>query len=119
MCSIFNLILKLGYFAAEWSVDLIIPLYKKGDVNCVENYRVVALLKTFENFLLEYRLSFWADAYGVYIKAQAGFRTRYSTVEHIFNLHEVISHLLNNGEKVYCAFLDFRKAFDYADIIFL
>ena len=40
---------------------------------------------------------FWADAYGVYIEAQAGFRANYSTVDHIFNLHGVMSHLLNNS----------------------
>ena len=30
-------------------------------------------------------------------------------------MYGVISHLLNNGKKLYCAFLDFRKAFDYVD----
>ena len=55
----------------------------------------------------------------MYIKAQARFRANYSTVDHIFNLHGVISHLLNNGKKLYCAFLDFRKAFDYIDSNFL
>ena len=29
LCSVFNSILKLGYFPAEWSMGLIIPLHKK------------------------------------------------------------------------------------------
>ena len=65
--------------------------------------------------ILNNRLSFWADAYDVYIEAQAGFRANYSTVDHSFNLYGVMSHLLNNSKKFYCAFLDFRKAFDYID----
>ena len=36
-----------------------------------------------------------------------------STVDNIFVLHGLISHILNQGEKLYCAFIDFTKAFDY------
>ena len=85
---------------------------KKGDVNYVENYRGITLLSTFEKLftrIVNNRLSFWADAYGMYIEAQAGFRASYSTVDHIFNLHGVMSHLLNNSKKLYCVFLEFEK----------
>ena len=30
-----------------------------------------------------------------------------------FILHGVITHLLNNNKKLYAAFIDFTKAFDY------
>ncbi len=36
-----------------------------------------------------------------------------STVDHVFILHGIITHLLNDGKKLYCAFVDFTKAFDY------
>ena len=51
--------------------------------------------------------------YGVLIEAQAGFRAGMSTVDNVFVLHGLISHMLNNGHKLYCAFIDFTKAFDY------
>ena len=35
------------------------------------------------------------------------------TVENIFVLHGIISHMLNEGKCLYCAFIDFTKAFDY------
>ena len=35
------------------------------------------------------------------------------TVDTIFVLHCVISHMLNEGKQLYCAFIDFTKAFDY------
>ena len=100
LCSVFNSILKLGYFPAEWSMGLIIPSHKKGDVNCVENYRGITLLSTFRKKftrILNNRLSFWANAYGVYIEAQAGFRANYSMVDHIFNLH-VMSYVTFNKQ---------------------
>ena len=45
--------------------------------------------------------------YGVCIEARAGFRAKYSTVDHICDMHGVMSHLLNNGKTLYCGFLDF------------
>ena len=36
-----------------------------------------------------------------------------STVDNIFILHGLISHMLNQGKKLFCAFIDFTKAFDY------
>ena len=35
------------------------------------------------------------------------------TVDNIFNLHGLITHLINKGKKLYCAFVDFTKAFDF------
>ena len=35
------------------------------------------------------------------------------TVDNIFVLHGLISHFLNRGKQLFCAFIDFTKAFDY------
>ena len=37
------------------------------------------------------------------------------TVDNIFALHGLITHLINQGKKLYCAFVDFRKTFDYTN----
>ena len=36
-----------------------------------------------------------------------------STVDNVFVLHGIINHLLSKGEKLFCASVDFTKAFDY------
>ena len=36
-----------------------------------------------------------------------------STVDNIFVIHGLITHMLNGGKLFYCAFIDFSKAFDY------
>ena len=36
-----------------------------------------------------------------------------STVDDVFVLHSLLTHVLNQGSKLYCAFIDFTKAFDY------
>ena len=35
------------------------------------------------------------------------------TADNILVLHGIISHMLNEGKRLYCAFIDFTKALDY------
>ena len=58
-------------------------------------------------------LNNWAEEYQIYIEVQVGFRSNMSTTDNIFILHGVINNFLNYGLKLYCAFVDFTKAFDY------
>ena len=63
--------------------------------------------------ILNNRLNDCAENYNVYIEAQAGFRKGMGTTDNIFILHGLISHCINNNEKLFAAFVDFQKAFDY------
>ena len=116
LCNLFNKIFETGIFPQEWSEGYIIPLHKKGPLNDVENYRGITLLSALGKLftrMLSNRLSDWSDRYFVLIEAQAGFRANMSTIDDVFVLHGLISHILNHGKKLYCAFIDFTKAFDY------
>ena len=117
MCNLFNKIYETGHFPDSWSEGYVIPLHKKGSINDVENFRGITLLsnvgKLFFTRVLNNRLGEWAETYGVLIEAQAGFRPGMSTVDNNFVLHGLISHVLNSDCKLYCAFVDFTKAFDY------
>ena len=64
------------------------------------------------------RLNEWAETYHVYIEAQAGFRKH---IDNIFVLHGLIKHFVNEGKKLYIAFVDFTTAFDFIirDILWL
>ena len=61
------------------------------------------------------RLNKFADKVSLINENQAGFRKKYSTTDHIFLLKNVIDlHLKQkNGKKLFCAFIDYRKAFDF------
>ena len=115
---IFNTLLDKGYFPESWSEGHIVPIHKKGLVNHVENYRGITLLSTLGKLftrVLNNRLTDWAEQYHVYIESQAGFRAKMGTVDNIFILHGLISHVVDQGKKLYCAFVDFTKAFDYVN----
>ena len=49
------------------------------------------------------------------IEAQAGFRPGMSIIDNVFVMHGLISHILNQGNILYCAFSDYTKAFDYTE----
>ena len=49
------------------------------------------------------------------IEEQGGFREKRSTIDNIFVLHSLINLVTEKGGKVYTAFVDFRKAFDYVN----
>ena len=51
----------------------------------------------------------WAESYHVYIEAQAGFRAEMGTVDNAFVLHGLITHLVNQGKRLFCAFVDFKR----------
>ena len=50
---------------------------------------------------------------------QVGFRPKHSTLDHIFAL-QVISHFyISQGKQLFCAFVDYSKAFDFIDRTYL
>ena len=116
LLSLFNKIFENGTFPNDWSEGYIIPLHKKGSRSEAENYRGITLLsglgKLFTR-VINNRLTDWSEKYYVLIEAQAGFRVNMSTVDDVFVLHSLLTHVLNQGSKLYCAFIDFTKAFDY------
>ena len=116
--ALFNKLFQMGYFPETWSEGYIVPIFKKGDVNEVSDYRGITLLSTLGKLLtriLNNRFNKWAEEYGIYIEAQAGFRKHMSTIDNIFVLNGIITHCINNNEYLYCCFVDFTKAFDYVE----
>ena len=113
---IFNRIFDSGEFPRDWSKGIIVPIFKKGDINNPGNYRAISLLSVFSKIftaILNNRLTTWADALGEIDEAQAGFRRGYSTVDNIFILQSIVQkYITKNRRKLYCGFVDFSKAFD-------
>ena len=102
LCNLFNKGFEYGFFPEEWFEGYIVPLHKKGCLNDVENYRGITLLSALGKLftrVVNNRLSDWSENYFVLIEAQAGFRANMSTVDDMFVMHWLISHILNHGKK--------------------
>ena len=113
---ILNKIFKSGEFPEEWAMGIIVPIFKAGEREDLNNYRGITLLnivgKVFVGILNE-RLNKFAEKFNIICENQAGFRKSYRTTDHILTLHAIVEHFLNVKKKpLYVCFVDFKKAFD-------
>ena len=113
---LFNLIFDTGFIPESWVVGNIIHVYKnKGDSNDTNNFRPITLVsclgKLFTSILSE-RLSKYSDDFFVMHENQCGFRQGYCTIDNLFILYSFFELLKRKKKKMYCAFIDFEKAFD-------
>lgn len=116
----FNVILSTAHTPTSWELAYIHPIFKnKGDPSSAENYRGISLLSTFAKLftsMLSSRIHTYMESSNLLRKEQAGFRSQHSTLDHIFNLKTIIDiYYKNKKKKLYCAFIDFKKAFDSID----
>ena len=111
----FNQMLHQGV-PDSWCKGVIHPIFKSGDENDPSNYRgitVNAVLAKLFAMVLESRMSVWAEAKQLRASGQAGFRKDYRSVDNMFIMNALIEQTRKQkGQKLYCCFVDFRKAFD-------
>ena len=114
---LFNQIFDKGIYPKEWAKAIVIPIFKKGDANNPDNYRGVSLISILckcYTSILNSRLYQWLEDTHSIAENQAGFRKNHSTVDHIFTLYSVVQKCMHSRRrKLYVAFRDFKKAFDY------
>ena len=110
----FNQMLVSGV-PQSWCSGVIHPIFKSGDVSNPSNYRgitVTSVLAKLFAMVLEARLSNWAEDSELRAHGQAGFRKDYRTTDNVFVLQTLIAHARKTKKKLYCCFVDFKKAFD-------
>ena len=117
--TLFNIIYDTGIIPTVWLERNRIPIYKKkGDQLDPRNYRPITLLnclgKLFTS-IINSRLTVFSDELELLDKNQSGFRQSYSTIDNIFVLHILLELLKGTKKNMYCAFIDFEKAFDLLD----
>ena len=91
------------------------PIFKAGAKYDPNNYRgitVTPVLSKLFAMILEARLSEWAECSGIRADGQAGFRKGHRTVDHVYTLRALITQAKRSKSKLFCCFVDFKKAFD-------
>jgi hypothetical protein len=115
LAMVFNFIFENGY-PAGWAVGVLHPIFKAGDINDPGNYPGICvgiIIGKLFAMILYSRITDWAENQGIRAKGQAGFRRDHRTTDHIFVMRTLIekTRKMNKG-KLYCCFVDFKKAFD-------
>ena len=111
----FNQIIHTSTIPNQMEIAIIIPIYKNGKHEEINNYRPISLLpqfsKIFEKMFIRKMLLF-IDRNNILYKNQYGFIAKYSTVHaHIHNYNFLTSGFQKNN-KMASIFLDLKKAFD-------
>jgi len=117
LCETYNqLLLCNGEAPITWKETIITVLHKSGDERLPANYRPIVIIpilyKLFAR-LLYARLAPILDA--EQCADQAGFRRDYSTVDHLFTFSQLREKSEEYQLSLWCAAIDFKKAFDTID----
>ena len=112
----FNKLFSHAFQPHTHSLNFLVPIFKKGEIWMPDNYRGIAigsaLAKIFELILLG-RLEEEIYKEHPISPNQTGFKKGHRTADHIFVLKTIIDKIVRNDkQKLFVAFIDFRKAYD-------
>ena len=115
---IFNRCLQTCSFPHLWLELVMFFIHKKGSREEPNNYRSIAIenpiYKVF-SAILNNRLVKYAESHELLPKFQFGFVRGRNTLGAVALLKEIIDRRLQNKQRTYVAFIDFKKAFDSVD----
>ena len=117
LVDLFNSCLDRGILPHEWRTANVVPVYKKGPRDRVENYRPISLtsviMRCFEKLIYKPLMTFLSSV-GVPGPSQHGFRPKLSCTSNLLVMQHQIFEWLESREcnAVDGIFLDWSKAFD-------
>ena len=62
--------------------------------------------------ILSIRINDYCDFLDICVDEQNGFRNNCSCIDHIHSITTILNNLLLDTRSIFCAFIDFKKAFD-------
>ena len=112
---IFNRSLETGEVPDDWRTANVTPIHKKGDKTDPSNYRPVSLTsqvcKVMESIVRRHLMTHLVRN-NILSDKQHGFREGRSCLTNLLELVEKWIDILEQGDGIDVAYLDFRKAFD-------
>ena len=113
LTSICNKNWKTWEWPTTWTQSLVITFPKKGNLKLYQKYRTISLISHPSKVMLKIILNgLHPQAEDIIAEEQAGFRTKRSITEQIFNLRILCKKYLQHQQHLYHVFIDFKKVFD-------
>jgi len=97
----------------DWQDAILVPIPKKGNLHCCDNWRGIALLDVVGKLvgrIVQNRLQKFAEL--VLPESQCGFRRGRSCTDMIFMVRQLAEKAIEHNSKQYFVFVDLRKAYD-------
>lgn len=115
LCLLINKSLDECKFPDMWKSSIVMPLFKKGELNLPSNYRPIALLsnigKIMERVVYKHIYNHLHENDLVYCK-QSGFLSGHSTVYQLIDMYHQICQSIDSKQYTCMVFCDVSKAFD-------
>ena len=115
---IFSTSFSMGIVPQQLKTAKVIPVFKSGWKDSMDNYRPISLLSCFSKILEKIvcsRLTSFLDTNNLITSSQYGFRKNHSTVHPLVHFLNFVSTSLDKKEHSIAIFCDLRKAFDTVD----
>lgn len=114
---LFNVCFDAGVIPSDWGKCIINPIPKSctDDKRDPLSYRGIALASSMYKLycsILNDRLGRWSDNNDKIVDEQNGFRKKRSTIDHLSSLTTLLDTRRKRKLSTYCAFIDFKKAYD-------
>ena len=115
LSNICNLSFNEGIFPSKNKIAKVIPIFKKGLREDINNYRPISLLSVFSKImekLMASRLNSFLELHHIIYPKQFGFRAGHSTSHALIDITETIRKSMEERKYACGVFLDLSKAFD-------
>jgi len=116
---VFNKSITMGVVPSKLKIAKVVPVFKSGDPQDMNNYRPISLLSNFakilEKIIYNRLVEFLCDK-NIISPRQFGFRKGHSTIHPMSLLLNKIGEALNDKKHSIVIFCDLKKAFDTCNI---
>ena len=112
---LFNYSFRYGIFPDCLKTAKVVPIFKKGDKNEINNYRPISLLSTFSKILEKLickRVRKFLDKHSIISSNQYGFRSSLSTTHAMLDVLTSTYNSINDNTITALLLFDLNKAFD-------
>ncbi len=112
---LYNQSISIGTFPTCLKHAIVIPIYKKGKTDSVENYRPISLLSVYSKMfekLMKKSLFKYLEINNILCREQYGFRKGLNTFHPLNLFTEHIYTNLDSQNSLLSVYIDFTKAFD-------
>ncbi len=112
---IINTSIVTGTFPAAWNHAIVTPLFKKGDLKEIGNYRPISLLQVFSKVIKKIvanQLVQYTEHNSLLSSTRHGFRPKLSTDTALLQVSKQIYDAIDNREICRLTLCDLSKAFD-------
>ena len=102
-----------GGVPQEWRNAQLVPIPKRGDLSLCDNWRGISLLEVVGKMagrLIQNRLQSRAEH--LLPESQCGFRPNRGCADAVFTVRQLVEKAYEHRTKIFCIFVDLRKAYD-------